>query len=131
MRRYLMIAAILAVPLSGCEQVRAVLPSTPAPVVVTAPAVPLPPAARTPIVAKSVAAAQIALTNLERVALRYTSLPRCTVPVTVPVCSDPATVEQIKHYDNVAFDAVMRARRNGALLDMAVGAINMFQRVIP
>lgn len=125
LRALALLAPILLLACQPAPPASVVAPTTPA----AAPA--LPPAARTPVVAKSVAAAQIALTNLERLALRYTSLPRCGSPGATPVCSDPATVQRIKDYDNVAFDAVMRARRNSALLDFAVGAINALQAVIP
>lgn len=88
------------------------------------------PQARTPIVAKTVAAAQIALTELERLALRYTSLPECK-PGGPRACHDPAIKARIKEYDNYAFNVVMAARRNAARVEDAVDAINRFQAVIP
>jgi hypothetical protein len=85
--------------------------------------------APTTTVSNSVAAAQIALTNAERVALLYTSLPRC--PVNPPPCSDPATVQRIKDYDNKAYDLVKAARNNEALIGVAMAAIETFSSVIP
>lgn len=80
-------------------------------------------------VSNTVAAAQIALTNAERVALIYTSLPRC--PVAPPPCSDPATVQTIKDYDNKAYDLVKAARNNEALIGTAMVAIDTLVKVIP
>lgn len=83
----------------------------------------------TPVVGNSVAAAEIALTNAERLALKYTSLPRC--PAATVICSDPATVQRIKEYDNKAYAAVVSARSNEALIGLALSAIDAFGGVIP
>lgn len=83
-----------------------------------------------PTVSKSVAAAEIALTNAERLALIYTTLPRCG-PVSPPLCSDPGIVQTIKDYDNRAYAAVMAARSNEALIAVALSAIDAFGGVIP
>lgn len=95
----------------------------------TAPTIGTPPISQTPVISNSVAAAQIALTNAERVALLYTTLPRC--PVNPPPCSDPATVQTIKDYDNKAYDLVKAARNNEALIGVAMAAIETFSSIIP
>jgi hypothetical protein len=84
-----------------------------------------------PIVSGSVAAAEIALTNAERLALHYTGLPRCGTAAATPLCSNPATVQQIKDYDNRAYAAVKAARANEALLGLALSAIDAFGSIIP
>jgi hypothetical protein len=47
-------------------------------------------------VGNAVAAAEIALTDAERLALRYTGLPRCGTAAATALCSDPALVARIK-----------------------------------
>jgi hypothetical protein len=81
-----------------------------------------------PVVSNSVAAAEIALTNVERLALRYTTLPRCPAAA---LCSDAATVQRIKDADNKAYAAVMAARHNEALLGLALSSIEAFGSVVP
>jgi hypothetical protein len=83
----------------------------------------------TTTISNSVAAAQIALTNAERLALVYTSMPRCHVAP--PPCSDQATVQRIKDYDNKAYDLVKAARENEALIGVAMVAIDTLVKVIP
>jgi hypothetical protein len=81
-------------------------------------------------VSNDVGAAEVTLTGLERVALIYTSRPRCTVLPAVPFCSDQNTVNQIKALDNNAYQAVEAARQNSALLSDALLAIGSFQSVV-
>jgi hypothetical protein len=83
----------------------------------------------TTTISNAVAAAEIALTNAERLALVYTSMPRCHVAP--PPCSDQATVQMIKDYDNKAYDLVKAARNNEALIGVAMVAIDTLVKVIP
>lgn len=99
-----------------------VTPSPPGPVVA--------PIAKTPIVASSVAAAEIALSELEKLALRYTTLPECG-PASPRTCHDPAIKARIKEYDSYAFNAVMAARRGAGSLESAVKAISALQSILP
>lgn len=85
--------------------------------------------APTTTISNSVAAAQIALTNAERLALVYTSMPRCHVAP--PPCSDQVTVQRIKDYDNQAYDAVKAARENEALIGVALVAIDTLVKAVP
>jgi hypothetical protein len=80
-------------------------------------------------VSSKVAAAVVSLTTAERLALIYTSQPRCTVAP--PPCSDPATVQRIKDADNQAYAAVKAAEQNEAMLGSALTAIKNLQSVIP
>lgn len=80
-------------------------------------------------VSNAVDAAVVSLTTAERLALVYTSLPRC--PVQKPVCSDPSTVARIKDLDNKAYAAVKAAESNEALLSVAIAAVQSFQSSIP
>lgn len=89
------------------------------------------PIAKTPVIAKSVAAAQIALTELERLALRYTTLPECGPAAAPRLCHDPVLKARIKEYDTYAFNAVMSARRGVGSLETAVAAITAFRDLIP
>lgn len=79
-------------------------------------------------VRSKVSAAVVTLTTAERLALIYTSQPRCPAPVP---CSDPVLVQRIKDADNQAYAAVKAAERNEALLGVALTAIQNFQSVIP
>lgn len=79
-------------------------------------------------VSAKVSAAVVTLTTAERLALIYTSQPRCPAPAP---CSDPAIVQRIKDADNQAYAAVKAAERNEALLGAALTAIQNFQSVIP
>lgn len=76
----------------------------------------------------SVQAAEIGLTGAFRLALVYTSLPRC--PATT-ICSDPARVAQIKSLATTAHDAVVAARSNAGLLSVALTAIQDLKSAIP
>ncbi len=82
-----------------------------------------------PTVANDVLAAEQTLTAAERLALIYTTLPRCGGAARV--CSDQATVQRIKDLDNQAYVAVVAARQNTALLSAALAAIGAFQNAIP
>jgi hypothetical protein len=83
-----------------------------------------------PVVSKTIVAAEQSLTLAEKLALRYTSLPACTATVKI-VCHDPATKQKIKDLDNVAYRAVMAARTNEALLGVAITAIGDLSSAIP
>ena len=85
-------------------------------------------------VSNDVAAAEITLTGLENVAVIYNHLPRCAAPGSPPgpvFCSDQATVDKIRSLDNSAYQAVMAARQNSALLSNALLAIGSLQSAIP
>jgi len=86
-----------------------------------------------PMIGNGVAAAEQALTLAERIALRYTSLPQCGSEVKgfIPRCHDPAIKAKIKALDNTAFNAVMAARNNEALLSVAVSAIGNLSAAVP
>lgn len=84
----------------------------------------------TAVTGKSVAAAVVSLTLAERLALVYTKLPRCSAVVT-KICSTQGTVDKLKELDQKAFDAVVAARKNQALIADAWTAISAFQAVIP
>lgn len=121
----------LALSLGACAQqtsfedtLKSVITTPPPPGPVVAPI------AKTPIVANSVAAAEIALTGLEKIAVQYTSLPECT-PTAPRVCHDPVIKAKIKEYDSYAFNAVMAARRGAGSLEMAVKAISALQSILP
>lgn len=86
-------------------------------------------ACQNPQVSAKVDAAIVSLTTAERLALVYTSLPRC--PVSAPICSDPARVAQIKSLDMKAYTAVKVAEKNEALLSAAIDAVQSFQSAIP
>lgn len=121
-----------ALSLGACAQQQASLEDT-LKSVVTTPPPPGPvvaPIAKTPIVAKSVAAAQVALTELEKLALQYTTLPEC-VPAGPRLCHDPVVKARIKEYDTYAYNAVMAARRGAGSLETAVKAIVALQAILP
>jgi hypothetical protein len=80
-------------------------------------------------VGNDAAAAEIALTSAERVALIYTTLPRCGGVATI--CSNPATVDKIKALDQQAYTAVKAAENNSGLISAAWAAISIFQSAIP
>jgi hypothetical protein len=80
-------------------------------------------------VQNDVAAAEIALTAAERVALIYVSLPRCGGTATL--CSAQATVDKIKVLDNNAFTAVKAAEQDETLLSAAWVAISSLSSAIP
>ncbi len=81
-------------------------------------------------VSNDVGAAEVTLTGLERLALIYTTQPRCTAPSAPTFCSSQATVDRIKALDNNAFQAVEAARQNSALLSNALLAIGSLQSVV-
>lgn len=89
-------------------------------------------ACASPGVANKVDAAVVALTTAERLALNYTSLPRCgTSPKTPVVCSTPSVVAAIKAADQKAYDAVKAAEKNEAFLSMALVAIADLGTTVP
>ena len=79
-------------------------------------------------ISTTVAQVEVALTAAEQAALIYKRLPTCPAK---PVCSDPAVVAKILNLDNQAYNAVVLARNNPALLSAAVMAVNMFSSSIP
>lgn len=87
-------------------------------------------ASTTPGVSSKVAAAEVSLTTVENLASIYTHLPRCA-PTTAGPCSDQSTVDKIKALDMQAYNAVMAARQNEALLSAALTAITNLQSAIP
>lgn len=84
-------------------------------------------ACKSTTVANDVAAAEIALTGAEQVALVYTSRPRCGGTVTL--CSDQVAVDKIKAADQKAYDAVKAARDNSGLISAAWIAISSLQSI--
>ena len=80
-------------------------------------------------VSNDVAATEIALTAAERVALIYTTLPRCSSSATL--CSTQAMVDKIKSLDQRAYTAVEAAKADSALISAAWVAISTLQSAIP
>lgn len=78
----------------------------------------------------SVASVEIALTAAEKLALNYTTLPRCGTAF-VPLCSDPVVVAKIKSMDNTAYNAVVAARKDTNLIAAALIAVNEFSSIVP
>lgn len=58
-----------------------------------------------------IAAIELALTAAEKAALLYVTRPQC--PKGAPICSEKATVDQVKQADNTAYAAVKAARASG------------------
>src|SRR5690242_310761 len=81
-----------------------------------------------PTVANDVLAAEQSLATVERLALIYTTLPRCGG--VARICSDPVTVQRIKDLDNQAYMAVKAAEQNSAMLSLAIAAISNFSSVV-
>lgn len=77
------------------------------------------------------AAAAVALTTAERLALVYMSLPQCGAPGATAVCSDPAVKAKIKAADNTAYAAVKSAEAGMTTTAAAVAAITALQALIP
>ena len=84
-----------------------------------------------PTVNNDIAAAEVALTAGEQLALVYTSLPRCGSAGASAVCSVQATVDSIKAADNTAYNAVVQARGNSSLINAALSAIASFRALVP
>lgn len=78
-------------------------------------------------------AAVIALTEADRVALAYTTMPQCGPTHAKPLCSEAPAIVQIKNYGQKAHDAVVQARKSGndATLATANAAISAFSTSIP
>lgn len=70
-----------------------------------------------------------ALTAAERAALIYTQLPPC--PGGGRLCADPAVKARIKAADATAYDAVVAAYRDPALVDAAMSAVGALSALIP
>ncbi len=79
----------------------------------------------------TVAAAEIALTAAEQLALNYTKLPRCGSSGHPKVCSDKVTVAKVLDLDNKAYKAVQMAKSNEALVDLAFTAITSLMSAVP
>lgn len=88
-------------------------------------------ACTTPAVQTDAAAAEVALTTAERLALAYTTLPQCGAAGATAICSDPAIKAKIKAADNTAYTAVKAAETGGTTVAAAVAAIAALQAVIP
>jgi hypothetical protein len=80
-------------------------------------------------VQNDVSAAEIALTAAERVALIYTSLPRCGGAATI--CSKQVTVDSIKALDLNAYTAVKAAEQDETLVSAAWIAIASLSGAVP
>jgi hypothetical protein len=81
-----------------------------------------------PVSPQTIAEAELALTAAERAALAYTSLPPCPA---AKVCADPALKAKIKAADIIAYNAVVAARTNPALVGAAWSAITALSGLIP
>lgn len=79
-------------------------------------------------VSNAVSAAVIALTDVDRLVLVYTTLPRCPGAT---ICSDPATVVRVKALAQKAHDAVKLAEANETMLSDAILAIENLRHAIP
>lgn len=85
-----------------------------------------------PPVTSDVSAAEIALTSVESAARVYVSLPRCQTPKpTAAPCSDVVVVAKIKSLDNQAYNAVIAARADEALVGAALTAIQALVAAVP
>lgn len=82
----------------------------------------------TSAVGADVAAAEVALTAAETIALHYATLPRCPAAV---LCSSQAVVDKIKALDRTAYSAVEAAKANAGLLAVAITAIADLRHAIP
>lgn len=122
MNRYLAtpLACVAMLALASCSN-----PAAP-----TVQPIPPAPVSSNPRISNTVAAVEIALTNAEKLALHYTALPRCGASAP-PLCSDPATVQRIKDADNTAYNAVVKARSDEALIGVAFAAVSTFSALIP
>jgi PBP1b-binding outer membrane lipoprotein LpoB len=80
------------------------------------------------VFANSVAGAELALTQAEKAALIYTSLPRCP---TAPVCSDSTIVASIGAADNKAYAAVQALKAGTGTQDAAAAAVAILLAAIP
>ena len=78
--------------------------------------------------ANGVASAEVALTQAEKAALVYTSLPRCPA---APVCSDSVIVASIGAADNKAYAAVQALKAGTGTQDAAAAAVAVLLAIIP
>ncbi|HEY5209620.1 MAG TPA: hypothetical protein VIJ42_09275 [Stellaceae bacterium] len=80
-----------------------------------------------------VAAAEVALTTVERLVVRYEQLPSCGSTGATGLCADPTIVAEIKTADAKAFNAVMAAKKTLAAGDVqvALSAISALQSLVP
>lgn len=99
------------------------------------------PTASTAALQQKVLAAETAYEAPLRLAIAYNARPRCTVPKTVTLCSDPGVIEQIRkanHNIMTAFDAAMNiASTPGvseskvtAAITVATDAIGPLQQIL-
>lgn len=84
-------------------------------------------------VSNAVIAAERSLSLAEEVAKNYTDLPRCgSLPARGrPLCSDAALAAKMAEADRKAYNAVVLARTNEALLGTALDAVAAYQSLIP
>lgn len=83
------------------------------------------PTADTAALQQKVLAAETAYEAPLRLAIAYNARPRCTVPKTIVLCSDPAAIEQIRkanHNIITAFDAAMKIASTPGVTESAVTA---------
>ena len=74
------------------------------------------------------AGTEVALTETERLALAYVTLPACPGAA---LCSDAAVVAKIKAADNIAYAAVMGAKAGKVLPADATAAVAALASLIP
>lgn len=117
MRKMLLVAGFLS--LVSCQNVPGSGPGA------------LPAPSTNATIAKTVVGAEQTLTLLEQAALVYVKLPRCGTAGATQVCSDPALVRRLRQLDVQAYNAVIAARKNEALVDFAWQAVGAFQAVVP
>lgn len=83
------------------------------------------PTASTAGLQQKVLAAETAYEAPLRLAIAYNARPRCTVPKTITLCSDPGAIEQIRkanHNIMTAFDAAMNVASTPGVSESAVTA---------
>lgn len=80
---------------------------------------------------QTIAATEVALTAADTAAKLYTSLPRCGLPTSPPICSDPALVTKILSASQKAYTAVKQAENNEGTIDAALTALSSLQSLIP
>jgi hypothetical protein len=74
---------------------------------------------------QKVLAAEVVYEAPLTLAIAYNKRPRCTIPKTIVLCSDPAVVDQIRkanHAVMTAFDAAMNIAATPGVTDSAVTA---------
>jgi len=87
--------------------------------------------ATTNTVTTTVAAAEIALTAADQVALAYVTQPLCPTGTVAWTCADPATVAKVKSYAATALAAVRAAEAGTGAIADAMTAINALTAILP